>query len=170
MLFYNSITFFPYHISRSTQSRQSTLAISSSIARSCESFKGKGFRWSTFSFSTSGVRCKTPYIQGLAPDTGKCSRNLFKLLRINGLEHRPFLYTFVPVKRERACFQLVVRKAIIRQSKDCYRSATLANCSRQKGIDIQRDRGDWFISPSFRWRYSEKGIQRLFRKNVSAIT
>jgi len=104
------------------------------------------------------------------PHPGKCSRNSFKLLRINGLARRPFLYTFVPVKRERACFQSVVRKAIIRQSKDCYRSATLANCSRQKGIDIQRDRGDWFISPSFRLRYSEKVIQRSFRKNVSAIT
>ena len=74
------------------------------------------------------------------------------------------------MKRERACFQSVVRKAIIRQSKDCYRSATLANCSRQKGIDIQRDREGRFISLSFRLRYSERGIQRSFRKNVSAIT
>lgn len=32
--------------------------------------------------------------------------------------------TFVPAKRERACFQSVVRRVVKRQSKYCYKNAT----------------------------------------------
>ena len=37
---------------------------------------------------------------------------------------RPFFYTFVPTKRERVCFQSVVRRVVKRQSKYCYKNAT----------------------------------------------
>ena len=73
----------------------------------------------------TGARCKPPLYMGLAPCTRVCSKKYSKYLCSNCLDDRTFLYIFVPKKRGQLCFQKVVRMVAIRQSKYCYKNATL---------------------------------------------
>ena len=62
--------------------------------------------------------------KGLHRALGYVAEKKYKYLRLKRLAVRPFFYTFVPTKRERVCFQSVVRRVVKRQSKYCYKNAT----------------------------------------------